>query len=293
MASDLLDRKYVSRYSQPVFGITVHKAGALADADEPPVVSFITHEDPANPTSHWTREATHESTGTYSVTLSSAETQTPGVATLGWVYTVDGVEQIYGIDIEIGPSAPEYDALAPAWRNVIEQVWIKFADTFDSTYGGPNLQTYIQTHFGRNRLAQLLPSALQRLNSASTPHQTFPFNGENFPFTEWGGLLAQSLYIETLKHLIRSYTEIPEAVLATPVSRMDRRDYMNRWQTVLDIEMDEFKTDLSRFRKATMGLGYSSVLVAGGAYGNWGPQINAGGAGEAAARGYFYVGRWH
>lgn len=293
---DIIDRKYVSRFSQPTFGITVHKAGVLADADANPTVSMLSYPNPNNtgtPTVLWTKTATRDSVGAYSVTLSSVEAGTPGYFSLGWDYDIDTVNQTYLIDIEIGQTAPDYDALMPNWKGAIESVWIKFADLFDSPYGGPNLQVYIQTHFGRNRLAQFLPSALQRLNAESSPHQSFPFNGTDFPFEEWGGLLSQSLYIEVLKHLIRSYTEIPEAILGTSISRMDRRDYASRWQTVYDMELEEFSLNLSRYRKAFMGLGYASVLVAGGAYGNWGPQINAGGAGEAAARGYFYVGRWH
>lgn len=294
MASDIIDRKFVSRYSQPTFGIQVHKVGALADADADPSVSLLKYPDTGGtPEILWTRPSVHESVGVYNITLNSGETSDPGVYTLGWYYTVDGADQVYALDIEVGQASPDYDALMPNWKAAVENVWIKFADLFDSPYGGPNLQVYIQTHFGRNRLAQLLPTALQRLNSATNPHASFPLNGDNFPFADWGGLLSQSLYIEVLKHLIRSYTEIPEAVIGTSVSRLDRRDYQSRWQTVYDLEMEEFRLDLSRYRKAYMGLGYSSVLVAGGAYGNWGPQINAGGAGEAAARGYFYVGRWH
>lgn len=290
MATDTIDRRYVSRYSQPALGIVVHKAGALADADAPPVVSFIP-DGSTDP--EWTTTATKDSLGTYSVLLSSAQTAEPGLGTLRWDYTLDGIAQVYGLDIEIGPTAPAYDALPPQWQDIIEQVWVKFSDLFDSPYGGPNLQVYAQTHFGRNRLAQLLPQALNRLNSASSPHVSHVLGGITFPFDEWGGLLAQSLYIEAVIHLIRSYVEQPEAVLGTAVSRLDRRDYMNRWETVLNLEQQRFDLDLSRYRKANMGLGNISVLVAGGAYGNWGPQINPGGMGAAAARGYFYVNRWH
>jgi hypothetical protein len=42
---------------------------------------------------------------------------------------------------------------------------------------------------------------------------------------------------------------------------------------------------------AFMGLGNVSVRVSGGVYGNFGPVGWAGGAGEAAARGYFFGGR--
>lgn len=289
MAETLVDRRYVSRYAQPGFGIKVYRAGALADADAPPQVSYYVGEEevPA-----WTREATRDSLGTYSIVLSSVETSTPQVATLQWDYTIDGVEQVYGLDIEIGGNAPAYDALSPEWQAIIEQVWIKFADLYDSPLGGPHLQIYIQTHFGRNRLAQLLPDALQVLNSASSPHASYKF-GESFPFDDWGGLLADSLYIEVIKHLIRSYVEQPEAILGVTISRLDRRDYMDRWQTILGMEEAGFERDLKRYRQANLGLGHVSVLVAGGAYGNWGPQINPGGVGAAAARGYFWVSRWH
>lgn len=290
MAHDTIDRHYLSRYSQPSLGIVVHRAGAVADADAPPVVSFVP-DGAAAP--EWTRSATRDSLGHYSVTLSSVETAEPVLGTLQWDYLIDGVAQTYSLDVEIGPTAPAYDALPPAWQGVIEQVWVKFADLFDSPFGGPNLQVYIQTHFGRNRIAQLLPRALNRLNSASSPHATYPLGGDKFPFDDWGGLLSTSLYIEVVKHLIRSYVEQPEAILGTTVSRLDRRDYMNRWETVLNLEQAEFDRDLSRYRMAHLGLGNISVLVAGGAYGNWGPQINPGGVGAAAARGYFYVGRFH
>lgn len=290
MATDYVDRKYLSRYSQPALGIRVYKAGALADADAPPVATFI----PDAPTGDsWTRETTKDSTGSYSVTLSSVETSTPMLGSLRFDYFVDGVAQVYVLDVEIGPSAPAYDALSAEWQNVVDMVWAKFADLYDSPLGGPHLQVYLQTHFGRNRLAQLLGEALQVLNTASSPHQTYPLGGTDFPFGEWGYLLGDALYIEVIKHLIRSYVEQPELVLGVAVSRTDRRDYMDRWTAVLNIELEDFRSDIKRYRMAHLGLGNISVLVAGGAYGNWGPSINPGGVGAAAARGYFYVGRWH
>lgn len=290
MATDYVDRRYVSRYSMPAFGLKVHRDGVLADADAVPTVSYV--PDGAL-TPAWSRPAVREALGTYTITLSSADTSQTGVGTLMWDYDLDTVPQTYGVDIEVGPTAPAYDALPSAWQGVIEQAWVKFADLFDSPYGGPNLQVYAQTHFGRNRLAQLLTVALQRLNTASSPHASHVLGGESFPMAEWGGLLSDALYIEVVKHLIRSYVEQPEAVLGTAVSRFDRRDYMNRWQEILRMEEQGFSSDLKKYRQANLGLGHVSVLVAGGAYGNWGPQINPGGVGAAAARGYYWVNRWH
>lgn len=290
MSLDLVDRRYVSRYSQPGFGIKVLRAGVLTDADALPTVSLVP-EGQVDPV--WSRTAQRESLGSYGIVLSSADTQTPLLGTLRWNYDLDGVEQAYGLDLEVGPSAPAYDGLPPDWQDVIEDTWVKFADLFDSPLGGPNLQVYVQTKFGRNRLAQLLGSALQSLNTASQPHASYPMGADNFPFAEWGGLLGDALYIEVLKHLIRSYVEQPEVITGTTFSRVDRRDYMNRWQQVLDSEIADFNTDLKRYRMAHLGLGNISVLVAGGAYGNWGNPINPGGVGAAASRGYYWVSRIH
>lgn len=287
-----LDRRFLSRYSSATFAINVYRGGALADADAA-VTGTLLREGDTTPA--WTRDATTPATGVYEVALSSADTVTPGEYTLTFNYTVDGQPQVYGYDIEIGQSSPAYDALGGGsdWAGVVEGVWAKFADLFDSPYGGPNLQTYMQTNFGRNRLAQLLPAALQRLNSATVGHASYAVGATGFPFGDWGGLLQQSLYIEVLKHLVRSYTEQPEVILGTAVSRVDRRDYTQRWREVLDMETTEFERDLSRYRLANLGLGNVSVLVSGGAFGKLGPWVNAGGAGEAAARGYFAVRRPH
>lgn len=290
MATDFVDRKYLSRYSQPALGIQVYKAGALADADTLPVASFLPD---GGGDEEWTRSTVKDATGSYSVVLSSVETSTPRRGSLKFDYTIDGVPQVYVLDVEIGPTAPAYDALPPQWQAIVDSVWDRFSDLYDSPYGGPHLQVYLQTQFGRNRLAKLLNDALQTLNTASSPHRIFPLGGTDFPFTDWGGLLSDSLYIEVLKHLIRSYTEQPELVLGVAVSRADRRDYMQRWTEVLNLEQDDFRSDIKKYRQAHLGLGNISVLVAGGAYGNWGPTINPGGVGAAAARGYFYVGRWH
>ncbi len=290
-----LDRRYVSRYTRPTFAVEIYRGGAPGPADGPVTGSLFRVSTDGVPETDpvWTRDLTPASPGTYEITLSSVDTKTPGAYDLVYDYEIDGAEEIFATEIEIGPLAPDYDALNPAWASTVDGVWLLFADLFDSPYGGPNLQVYVQTKFGRNRLAQLLRQALQTLNTATSGHQSFPYNEEGFPFAEWGGLLQRSLYIEVLRHLVRSYTEQPEVILGTAVSRVDRRDYMQRWNEVLSMEMAEFNRDLSRFKMAYMGLGNVHVLVSGGAFGNIGPYVNAGGAGEAAARGYFVVRRGH
>lgn len=283
----LLDRQYISRYAQPTFAVQIFRDGQPGHADGPVEATLML--DGADPTivSGWPQNAVEPQTGLYEVTLTSVDTAAPGYYTLTFDAVVGGETQTTAFPIQVGESAPAYDALPQPWKNIVESVWIRFSDLFDSPYGGPNLQVYFQSNFGRNRIAQLLVPALNRLNSAASPHQSFALGGVDFPFPEWGGLLSQSLYIEVIRHLRRSYVEIPTPELATNVSRLDRKDYMERWGTILSEEQADFERDLSRFRMAMMGLGNFHVLVSGGAFGNIGPVALPGGLGQAAARGYF------
>lgn len=286
--SDLTERTYVSQFDVPVLGIVVHSAGVVADADGFNVLAVFTRADGS---AVFSRPANRLDVGKYGVTLSSAETATPGLYTLTFTYTVNGAADLYGMPVEIGTSSPSYDALSPQSRAVVEQVWVRFSDLFDSTLGGPHLQEYAQTHFGRGRVAQLLRQGMGRLNAIAQPHGSFTVEANDFPFAKWSPLLEQATYVEVVKHLVRSYVEQPEVVLGTSVSRLDRRDYMSRWQIILDMESQDLKEMISGFKMDYMGLGNVSVLVSGGAYGNFGPTAAMGGAGQAAARGYFYARR--
>jgi hypothetical protein len=164
-------------------------------------------------------------------------------------------------------------------KGVVEAVWLRFADLFDSPTGGPHLQVYFQTRWNRGRIAQLLQIAMQKLNLMAQPHMTYAVD-DKFPLTQWGGLLDELTYIEALKHLIRSYAEQPMAE-GVAVSRMDRRDYMQRWQEVLALETEDARPMTENFKIAHMGLSKPRVLASGGVYGNYGPTRIAG---SAAAR---------
>ena len=61
------------------------------------------------------------------------------------------------------------------------------------------------------------------------PHMTYTLNEPGqFPHEQWGALLEFATYIETIKHLKRSYVEQPDWQGVT-VARADRRDYLQRW----------------------------------------------------------------
>lgn len=281
--ADLVDRKYLSQFSTETVGMIIQNASGPLDPDDNLVTATMVNEATADIV--LSRFAERMSVGTYAITLSSEETSVPGPYTIDFAYTRAAVADHYSIHFEVGSSAPAYDALPWSLKQIVEQVWIRFADGYDSPMGGPHLQIYLQSKFGRNRVAQLLVQAVSRLTTLTFPHGRYAAD-DKFPVGDWGGLLVQMLYIEVIKHLRRSYTEIPEIVLGTSISRGDRRDYLDRWGVILADEQEDLKGMIDNFKMAHMGLGNVSVLVSGGAYGNFGPQAPLGG-GAALARGYF------
>jgi hypothetical protein len=216
--------------------------------------------------------ADHNDDGDYSITLTSADTAEPGDYDLTWSYELSGDPQTYVSYITVGQSAPAYDALPQAMKDLVETTWIQFADGFDSFEGGPNLQDYFQTNFNRGRLAQLLQHGLDQFNLAMQPVTTYTLYPEQnqFPYHQFPGLLEQTLKVEIIKHLIRSYVEQPEA-MNVGTARLDRRDYMDRWRSVLDMEKADLDKSTEIVKMQLMGLGRARVLISGGVYGNYGP----------------------
>lgn len=285
---DLRERQYVSQWATDLLGLSVVKAGNPADVDADLTVSLVKESDVSTV---FTRVADHVALGLYETQLAASETAEPGVYTVVWTYDMDAVAQEYRTYIEIGQATPAYDFLVPTMKDIVDTTWIRFADLFDSPGGGPNLMTYFQTHYSRGRLAQLLKIAVGTLNTVAQPFQTYTIDGDGgaaFPVAKWGPLLERSLYVEALRHLIRSYVEQPMFVGGS-VTRLDRRDYLDRWNTVLGMEEPVFQRQLEVFKIANMGLGKPAVLVAGGVYGRYGPTRVAG---SVAARPRMWT-RWY
>lgn len=190
----LVERQFVSNFAVEVLGIQVHVSGALTDVDAQVAYSVV------NEASEEIRAgiAQHPDTGTYEFALTSAETAVPGLYLVYWDYRVGGTPQTQETYYEVGQRAPDYDALPTKAKSVVENVYWRFADLFDSPIGGPHLQVYVQTNFGRQRLAQALRASLNRLNVWAQPIMTYSFDGSHggkeYPYDQWGGVLEQALY---------------------------------------------------------------------------------------------------
>lgn len=279
------DRQYVSQFATDLTGIQLYMNGVLSDADANTVMVSMVSETTS--TTLFTRPANHASTGTYNFNFNSADTSIPDAYILNWSYVLNGNNQFNQTAIEVGPANPHYDYLSQDMKHVIENVYYRISDQLDSPDGRPNLTTFIQSKFGRGRMAQLLDTAMGRLNTMAQPYSTYSINDASFPMAQWGPFLETALWIETLKHLRRSYVEQPEpsgGMIGT-VSTLNRRDYLDRWGQILADEEAMFKSQLDVFKIAHMGLGRPGVLIAGGVYGRYGPTRMAG---SVAARPRYY-----
>lgn len=292
LAIDIRERQYISQFGTDVLGLALKPGGVDRDADGDVTITFVreaTETDAA--VTVFSRVASHVALGMYETALTSEETSVPGLYTVVWTYTMLTQAQEYRTYVEVGSSAPAYDRLSWEMKDIVDTTWVRFADLFDSPGGGPNLMTYFQTNYGRERLAELLKIAVGTLNTVAQPFQTYTIDGvggSTFPVEKWGPLLERSLYIEAVKHLVRSYVEQPMFVGGS-VTRLDRRDYMDRWRSILQDEERTFERQLEVFKIANMGLGKAAVLVSGGAYGRYGPTRLAG---SVAARPRMWT-RWY
>lgn len=284
MSIAAVDRQYISQWANDILGMVLHVQGVPQNADGAVQVTFINE---ATGDTVFVRIAENVSPGNYEVQLSGDNTATPGNYAVRWNYSVNGVPDEYYTFVIVGQSNPAYDRLSPEMKTIVDNVWLRFADAFDSPDGGPNLQSYLESHFTRGRIADILRIAVGRLNTAAQPYQTYSIDGQGgaeFPVTAWGSLLEHACYVESIKHLRRSYVEQP-MFQGGGVTRLDRRDYLDRWGLILKDEEDLLKHEMDTFKIAQMNLGRGRTLVSGGVYGRWGPVRLGGGMG--APRGYY------
>lgn len=276
---DWRERRYFGRNTVQIVGLSLIGSDGKTPIDADGTVTFAYRLDNPDGTATpiFTRAATHTGTGLYEITLSAAETNALGNYSGVWSYTMASVAETYRVYTSVGESNPSYDRLAADLQEIVDHVWIRFSDLFDSPAGGPHLQTYYQAHWSRGRMADLMGMALRRLNVVAQPHQSFTVDGIGglFPTQQWGGLLEIATYVEALKHLRRSYVEQPQFVGGN-VTRLDRTNYWQQWGQILADEEADLKAAQDTFKLANMFLGSPRVLVSGGVYGRFGPTRIAG-----------------
>lgn len=217
-----------------------------------------------------TGDIVRKGVGLYTVTLSPLHTRQRGNFTVLWTYTVAGVESGFVDHLRVTEYMPAYHGLREWEQGTVDTVMFMLGDLFDSTDGGPNLKETYQAKFGPERVAQLFQVAVTRLNTTGFPVTTFMVGtGTRSPQVHQNlrGILVIGLYIEVLRHLVRSYVEQPE-FRNQQINYTDRRDYMQRWQAVLAEETKDYDRHVRMAKRSLLNLGGGSLLVSGGIYGS-------------------------
>lgn len=294
-----LVRKFVSQGGRGYVAIDIYNGTASVDPDDGTLSLQIwfrdtTAHDGDDPRGTQiltipTEEIHREDTGRYDYEIGPPNTAYRGLLTAQWSYQVDGASFTYSDHLQILNPMPKYESLTPEQKSIVEQVSWMFGDLFDSTEGGPHLLEPFQTHFDYERIAQLMAQAALRIGLTGYPIRNWGVGEGTTPTPqEFSGLLVLGTYYEVIRHLVRSYTEIP-AFQGMNVTYTDRRDYAMRWQQILTTEWPDYVRMVKMAKRSLLSLSRGSLLVAGGIYGGNARGIFKSGTYAAQVRGWrFY-----
>lgn len=152
------------------------------------------------------------------------------------------------------PAPSELETLA-------HYAWTRLEDCFDAEEEGPWLRDVTLNYFSESKVANFTNDAMFDLNERNPETALsldyFFLNGQ--PTADLP-LLSQGVSLQVIRHLMRSYVEQPLPQGASVVYE-DRRDYLQRWGTIYQIEKDFYDRELAFFKRRFLGLGKSSLLV--------------------------------
>jgi hypothetical protein len=182
--------------------------------------------------------------------------------------TIDNGRKSSRADFEV---VNPFDAEIPSASYIAAVLtWEKLEDCFDGEDEGPWLREMTLNYFNKDKMERFLNDALFDINVQNPPTdldlssfvRTPDATAEDqtpYP-TPDAPLLAQGMLIAVIRHLMRSYTEQPNPVGAQ-IAWHDRRDYLQRWQQVYQIEQQQYMRMLALFKRKFLNLGESKVLI--------------------------------
>lgn len=263
-------KRPVSQYASERVGIAIYEAGVLTDATGDVTLEVI--REGAASTVGPGQIADRDDLGLYSYVLTSTNTSAKGDCEIIWDYTVAGQTRQYHEFFTVTDPMPYWDSLESAHRDLVLDVYHKVSDTFDSKEGGPYLWELYQTQWNAfETIARLMTTdAVTYINLSHQPAFVPGYNvgaGMEKPFPEgWFGLLLKATYVEFLKHISRSYIEIP-ALAGSNAARLDRSRYRQEWSAEYKMEKEELDQMLRYFKRKFLVGSRRSLLIQGGAFG--------------------------
>lgn len=158
-------------------------------------------------------------------------------------------------------------------QEIGQEVWLRLEDCFDSQEGGPWLRDMTLAYFEPSKVERFIPEGLLLINQyppatnldlsyfttplldpdPNLPEGTYQPDPDRF-------IIVEATLIAVIKHLMRSYVEQPNLVSGNAVWQ-DRRDYLQRWQTILQIEQADFKFMVTLWKRQFLNLGRGALLT--------------------------------
>lgn len=175
--------------------------------------------------------------------------------------------------------------IVPTREQVIAaDVWNLLEDCFDSELGGPWLRDMTLSVFDKSKIEQFIPYALIEVNNTPPttildlgtfvriifgPDGVTPIDTESEDAIP---VIALGTLIQVIRHLMRSYVEQP-APMGSEVAYEDRRDYLQRWQLILQDLEAEWMRMVTLWKRQFYHFGKSALSIhskAGRLYGSQG-----------------------
>ena len=277
----------ISQYSEDTVGVAVFESGALTDPTGNAVTLSITRlsgsaQDPSVLATGLV--ATRDGVGLYSYVIGASFTSVKGAYRITWTYDINGDTRTFTTDYNVVNEQPYWDSLTPAEKQLVDNVYHRVSDSWDSTQGGPYLWELPQTTFGFETIARLMiTDAIPYINMTRQPtfnyatynvaHSPSNPKGQEFP-EEWYGLLEKATYWSFLKHIARSYNEVPNYQGVSQAAYIDRSAYQQKWLSEAQREKEELDDMLKWLKRKFIG-GYRRSILVGGGFFPSGMFINA------------------
>jgi hypothetical protein len=158
-------------------------------------------------------------------------------------------------------------------REIGQEVWMRLEDCFDSEEGGPWLRDMTLAYFEPSKVERFIAEGLLLINQyppttnldlgffTEPTINTDPLlPPETYQADPDRHIIVQATLIAVIKHLMRSYVEQPNLVSGNAVWQ-DRRDYLQRWQSVLTAEQADFKFIVTLWKRQFLDLGKGALLT--------------------------------
>lgn len=263
-------RDTVSQYSTDTIGIGIYEQNQYVDPDNDEVLIAVLKEDTQTLVIE-NELATRDGLGLYSFALTVPVTSVKGDYTATWTYTIGGVAKEFKYEFKVVDPQPFFDSLDAAQKQLVDNIYHRVSDGFDSTVGGPYLWELPQSSFSFETISRLMIVDGMNMINYSKPKAFIPPYGigatsqKQIP-PAWYGLVEKAASYELYKHLARSYLEIP-APVGVNVAHLDRREYSQKWMQMAAVEKEELEMQLRMLKRALQyGVRSRSSLLAGGIF---------------------------